>query len=207
MNIRLFHLKQIGKRKKEELQNKQGRNGNVAEGNRTGDEGPGQTQAGDCIQENFEENRIIENERKGERMELMTLKQIGAAIGKSYWLLNDYARNHKIKPVKRENQPGVGGPAGMYDPAPFFEKFGKAESTNEKLPYEKPTIEPATHEESQEALNQFYEETAAEEYPSIAPPLPGLTPELILAFKEVMGTQGAMNVLRYNYGLNWIGEE
>lgn len=206
MNIRLIHLKRIGKRKKEELQDEQGRNGNVAEGNRTGDDRPGQAETGGRIQENIETDRIIKKD--GERIaeNLMTLRQIANLTGKIYKDVYNWAKNNGVKPFEKRRIENCKKPVFHFDPQPFFERFGKKENS-EKPPYEKPTIEPATPEESREALNQFYEETAKEEYPQVAPPLPTLTPELICAFKDVCGANGAMNILRYNYGLNWLGEE
>jgi len=190
LNIRLIHLKRIGKRLKEEIQNEQGRNGNLAEGNRTGDDRPGQTQTGGRIQENIETHL---NGKEGEHlMELMTIKQLATRFGRKYCSVFEWAKNRNIKPVKIERVPGVARLVQFYDPAPFFEFYVGREKPAEKLPYEKPTIEEVAQGES------------VEEYPSMAPPLPVLTPERIYALNEVFGSTGAINVLRNNYGLNDI---
>ncbi len=197
LNIRLYHLKQIGKRKKEELQNEQGRNGNVVEGNRTGDDRPGQAEISGRIQENIKTDRITEKEGEHLMEELMTLKEISKITGKKYKTLYYFAWEHKIKPVQKEKVAGK-CPAGMYDPTPFFEKYGKLALT-------KADEEVYHQQEESEVIQKAFEdlENQAEEFPSMAPPLPTLTPELIYALRDVIGGEFTRNVLRNNYGLNY----
>lgn len=201
LNIRLYHLKQIGKRKKEELQNEQGRNGNVVEGNRTGDDRPGQVETGGRIQENIEKDRIIEKE--GERIvdELMSLKQIASITGKNYKFIYNWARYNDVKPIEKRKVPGCDKLVLHFDPRPFIEKFGKLDMTK--------ADEEVYHQQKEsEVIQGAFEdlENQAEEFPSMAPPLPTLTPEFIYALRDVIGEEFTRNVLRNNYGFNYDEE-
>lgn len=201
MNIRLFHLKRIGKRKKEELQNEQGRNGNVVEGNRTGDDRPGQTEISGRIQENRETDRIIEKE--GERIveELMSLKQIASITGKNYKFIYNWAQYNDVKPIEKRKVPGCNKLVLHFDPRPFIEKFGKLAMTK--------ADEEVYHQQKEsEVIQDAFEdlENQAEEFPSMAPPLPTLTPEFIYALRDVIGEEFTRNVLRNNYGFNYDEE-
>lgn len=204
LNIRLYHLKQIGKRKKEELQNEQGRNGNVVEGNRAGDDRPGQAETGGRIQENRETDRIIEKE--GERIvepKLMTLNlnQIASITGKNYKFIYNWARYNDVKPIEKRKVPGCNKLVLHFDPRPFIEKFGKLAMT-------KADEEVYHQREKSEVIQDTFEdlENQAEEFPSMAPPLPTLTPEFIYALRDVIGEKFTRNVLRNNYGFNYDEE-
>jgi len=159
----------------------------MAEGNRTGDDRPGQTQTGGRIQENIETHL---NDEGGEHfMELMSLKQIGEVLGVKKNALIGFKGRRNLKPLNKGKVEGSCKPVHFFDPAPFFEYY----ANKEKLA-EKPTIEEVAQCES------------VEEYPAMAPPLPILTPELMYAFKEIFGNNGAICVLRNNYGLNDIDD-